>query len=58
MQSLILLTTIFWGCIFLLAARMMAVAQSPPAAYAAAILGLAAVGGFCLSILIICLSAA
>ena len=37
---------------------MMAVAQSPPAAYAAAILGVAAVGALCLSLLIIWLTAA
>jgi hypothetical protein len=57
MQTLILLTTLFWGCLFMLAARMMAVAQSPPAAYAAAILGVAAVGGLGLSLFIICLVA-
>jgi hypothetical protein len=57
MQSLILLTTMFWGCLFVLAARMMAVAQSPPAAYAAALLGVVAIGGLGLSLLIICLAA-
>jgi hypothetical protein len=57
MRTLILLSAIFWGCVFLLAARMMAVAQSPPAAYAAAILGATAVGALCLSLLIIWLAA-
>lgn len=57
MRMLMLLTTIFCGCVFLLAARMMATAQSPPAAYAAAFLGVAAVGALCLSLLIIWLIA-
>ncbi|HEY1983322.1 MAG TPA: hypothetical protein VGH13_24840 [Xanthobacteraceae bacterium] len=58
MKLPLLLAAIFWGCIFLLAARKMAAAQSPPAAYAAAILGVAAVAGLCLSVFIIWLSAA
>jgi hypothetical protein len=58
MRSLMLLTTLFWACIFLLAARMMAIARSPPAAYAAAILGVGAVGALCLSLIIIWLTAA
>jgi hypothetical protein len=53
MRSLLLLVTIFWGCVFLLAARMLAVARSPPAAYAAAVLGVAAIGALCMSLLII-----
>ncbi len=57
MRSLMLLTIIFWGCVFLLAARLMAMARSPPAAYAAASLGVAAVGALCLSLLIIWLAA-
>jgi hypothetical protein len=58
MQLPLLLAVVFWGCGFLLAARKMATAQSPPAAYAAAILGVTAVGGLCVSILIIWLSMA
>jgi hypothetical protein len=53
MRSLSLLVTLFWSGVFLLAVRMMALPQSPPAAYAAAILGAAAVGGLCLSLIII-----
>jgi hypothetical protein len=41
----------------LLAIRMLAAARSPPAAYAAAFLGVAAVGALCLSLLIIWLIA-
>lgn len=57
MPAQILLTTIFWSCIFVVAARMLAAAQSPPAAYAAALLGAVAVGGLGLSLIIICLVA-
>ncbi|HUZ33106.1 MAG TPA: hypothetical protein VMV19_13535 [Xanthobacteraceae bacterium] len=58
MRTLMLLVAAFWGCVFLLAARLMAAARSPPAAYAAAILGVAAIGALCLSLLIIWLTAA
>jgi len=58
MPTLVLLTKMFWGCVFLLAARLMAAAQSPPAAYAAAVLGVAAIGALCVSIVIIWLTAA
>jgi hypothetical protein len=58
MRSLLLLMPVLWACVFLLAGRLMATVQSPPAAYAAAILGVGAVGGFCLSLIIIWLSAA
>jgi hypothetical protein len=58
MKLPLLFAAIFWGCIFLLAARKMTAAQSPPAAYAAAILGVTAVGGLCVSIFIIWLSMA
>jgi hypothetical protein len=44
-------------CGVLAAARMMTVAQSPPAAYAAAVLGVAAVGVLGISLVIICLTA-
>lgn len=58
MRSLMLLMPVLWACVFLLAGRVMALAQSPQAAYVAAILGVGAVGGFCLSLIIIWLSAA
>jgi phosphate/sulfate permease len=58
MRSLMLLTTLFWACVFLLAAWLMSAARSPPAAYAAAILGVGAVGGLCLSLIIIWLATA
>jgi hypothetical protein len=57
MRLLMLLATAFWGFVFLLAARLMALAQSPPAAYAAAALGIAAIGALCMSLLIIWLTA-
>ena len=57
MRALMLLTAVFWSCVFLWAARMMAMAQSPPAAYAAAILGVGAVVALCLSLIIIWLAA-
>jgi len=46
------------GCGMLLAAALLAAARSPPAAYAAAMLGAAAIRGFCLTPFIIWLSAA
>ena len=58
MRWLMLFTSSFWACAFVLAVRMMVVARSPPTAYAAAVLGLGAVGGFCLSLIIIWLTAA
>lgn len=58
MRSLMLLMPVLWAFVFVLAGRVMATAQSPPAAYAAAMLGIGAVGGFCLSLIIIGLSAA
>lgn len=58
MRTLMMLVTIFWGGVFVLAARLLATAQSPPAAYAAAMLGAGAVGALCLSLLIIWLTAA
>jgi hypothetical protein len=57
MRLLMLLATVFCGCVFLLAARMMAVAQSPPAAYAAAALGIVAIGALCILLPIIWLTA-
>lgn len=57
MRALMLLVTVFWSCVFLSAARMMAMARSPPAAYAAAILGVGAVVALCLSLIIIWLAA-
>jgi hypothetical protein len=56
MRSLALLIAILCICGFLVAARIMAVAQSPPAAYAAAILGVTSVGAFFISLLIIWLA--
>jgi hypothetical protein len=58
MRSFMLLIATVSVCGLLVAARIMAVAKSPPAAYAAAILGVAAVGALCLSLLIIWLAAA
>jgi hypothetical protein len=58
MRSLMLLMPVLWVCVFLLAARVMTLAQSPSTAYAAAVLGVGAVGGFCLSLIIIWLSGA
>jgi len=57
MRLLMLLVTVFWSGVFLLAARMMAAAQSPPVAYVAAVLGVGAVSGLCLSLIIIWLAA-
>ena len=58
MRWLMLLTTFFWGCVLMLAARLMALAKSPPAAYGAAVLGVAALGALCLSLFIIWLTVA
>ena len=58
MRTLMLLASVVWGCVFLLAAWLLAQARSPPAAYAAAILGAAAVGALCISLFIIWLTAA
>jgi len=57
MRTSMLLAGGFWSCVLVLAARMLAVAKSPPAAYAAAMVGAAAVGALCLSLLIIWLTA-
>jgi hypothetical protein len=46
------------GCSILLAAALLAVARSPPAAYAAATLGVVAIGGVCITLFIIWLTAA
>jgi len=58
MRTLMVLVTIFWAGVLLLAARAMATAQSPPAAYAAALVGAGAVGALGVSLLIIWLVAA
>jgi hypothetical protein len=57
MRALMLLVAVFWSCVFLRAAPMMATAKSPPAAYVAAILGVGAVVALCLSLIIIWLAA-
>jgi hypothetical protein len=53
---LAMVVLIICGCGFLLAAALLALARSPPAAYLAAILGAAAVSGFCVTLFIIWLS--
>jgi hypothetical protein len=58
MHSLALIIPIVCICVFMLAARLLAAARSPPAAYAAAILGVGAVAALCLSLIIIWLAAA
>jgi hypothetical protein len=58
MRMLMVPVTAFWVCVFLLAARLLGAARSPPAAYAAATLGVGAVGGLVVSLFIIWLAAA
>jgi hypothetical protein len=55
---LAMVVLIICGCGILLAVALLASARSPPVAYAAAILGAAAIGGFCLTLFIIWLNAA
>lgn len=57
MRLLALLMAVLGGSGLLLAARMMALAQSPPIAYAAAVVGVAAIAALGVSLLIICLAA-
>jgi hypothetical protein len=55
---LMLVATLCWGAILAFAARMLSKAQSPPAAYAAATLGVSAFCAWCISLLIIWLAGA
>jgi hypothetical protein len=55
---LAIVVLVICGCGILLAAALLAAARSPPAAYAAAILGAATIGGLCITLFIIWLTAA
>ena len=56
MRFLTLFAPLFFAGVLILAAWAMRVAQSPPAAYAAAVLGIAAGGGLVVSLIIIWLT--
>jgi hypothetical protein len=58
MRSLMLLATLFWLAVFVMAARVTGRAQSPVAAYAGAIASAAAVVALGLSLLVIWLAVA
>jgi hypothetical protein len=55
---LAIIVLVIFGCGILLAAALLAAARSPPAAYAAATLGAVAIGGLCITLFIIWLTAA
>jgi hypothetical protein len=53
MRSVMVVIALTGACGFVAAARMLAAAKSPPAAYAAATLGVVAAGMFCAPLFII-----
>lgn len=56
MRMSLVIVIVFWSCVFSLAVRLLATADSPPAAYASVLLAAGAAGALVLSLLIIWLT--